>query len=224
MAGTSIVEDIELIVDDIGGSGGGQPPEPPGGDDDGDRERRYGPPIPPARRYATAIMVGMVSIVMFFMGMVAAFIFLRATNHKWTPLEIPKIVWFNTAVLLTSSAIIELARRKLVKGAVAQFRKIWLGVIALGILFVLGQLFAWRELVAAGYYLSSTQASSFFYIFTALHGIHLTGGIIALLYVGFRDFGRAKVSRQVAAEVSSYYWHFMDGLWIFLLALLYFGK
>lgn len=223
MAGTSIVEDIELIIEDIGG-GGGNPSGPPGGDDEGDRDKRPGPQVPPARRYATAVMVGMISIVMFFMGMVAAFIFLRATNHRWTPLQIPTIVWFNTVVLLASSALIELARKKLAQGDAGKFRKIWLGVIALGILFVLGQLFAWGELVAAGYYLSSTQASSFFYIFTALHGIHLTGGICALLYVGLRDFSRAKVSRSVAAEVSSYYWHFMDGLWVFLLALLYFGK
>jgi heme/copper-type cytochrome/quinol oxidase subunit 3 len=57
-----------------------------------------------------------------------------------------------------------------------------------------------------------------------LHGLHLLGGICALLYVSFRKFEKAKVSRSIAAEVASYYWHFMDGLWIFLLALLYVGK
>ncbi|MGH9742160.1 MAG: cytochrome c oxidase subunit 3, partial [Candidatus Acidiferrum sp.] len=94
----------------------------------------------------------------------------------------------------------------------------------LGVLFLIGQLVAWRQLVDAGFYLASNQASSFFYIFTGLHGLHLLGGICALLFVSFRKFERASVSRAVAAEIVSYYWHFMDGLWIFLFALLYFGK
>ncbi|HKW55831.1 MAG TPA: heme-copper oxidase subunit III [Candidatus Acidoferrum sp.] len=220
MPGNSLVEDIELIIEDIGG-GGGTPP--PGGGDD-DSGRRPGPRQPSSRRYATAIMLGIVSIVMFFMGMVAAYIFLRATNRNWVTLRLPGIVWFNTAVLLTSSAVIEFARKKLAFGDVPRFRKIWLAATALGVLFLLGQLFAWRELVVAGLYVATNQASSFFYIFTALHGLHLLGGICALLYVSFRKFELARVSRAIAAEVASYYWHFMDALWIFLLALLYLGR
>ena len=102
--------------------------------------------------------------------------------------------------------------------------KLWAVATILGVLFLTGQLVAWRQFVLAGFYVSSNQASSFFYIFTGLHGLHLFGGICALLYVSFRKFEKAKVSRAVAAEVASYYWHFMDGLWIFLLALLYLGK
>jgi cytochrome c oxidase subunit III len=221
MPGTTLVEEIELIIEDIGG--GGNPP-PPGGDDGDDSGKRRGPQQPSSRRYATAIMLGIVSIVMFFMGMVAAYIFLRATNRNWVTLRIPSIVWFNTIILLTSSGAIELARKKLAFGEVQRFRRIWLAATTLGILFLLGQLFAWRELVAAGFYVATNQASSFFYIFTALHGLHLLGGICALLYVSFRKFELAKVSRAIAAEVASYYWHFMDALWIFLLALLYLGK
>ncbi|HYL64977.1 MAG TPA: cytochrome c oxidase subunit 3 [Candidatus Methylomirabilis sp.] len=222
MPGTRLVEDIELIIDDIGG-GGGNPP-PPGGDDDDGRGGRRGPHQPSSRRYATAIMLGIVSIVMFFMGMVAAYIFLRATNPRWVTLRLPGIVWFNTAVLLTSSAAIELARKKLALGDVLRFQRMWFGATCLGVLFLLGQLFAWRELVVAGFYVATNQASSFFYIFTALHGLHLLGGICALLYVCFRKFELARVSRTIAAEVASYYWHFMDALWIFLLALLYLGR
>src|SRR5690348_6999111 len=102
MPGTSIVDDIELIIEDIGGGGGGKGP-PAGGDDGGESDKRRGPNVPSSRRYATAILLGMVSIVMFFMAMVGAFIFLRATNHQWVPLHLPSIVWFNTAVLLSSS-------------------------------------------------------------------------------------------------------------------------
>jgi cytochrome c oxidase subunit 3 len=117
-----------------------------------------------------------------------------------------------------------LARRRLALAHIRQFHRLWSVATALGILFLLGQLAAWRQFVLAGFYVATNQASSFFYIFTGLHGLHLLGGICALLYVSFRKFEKAKVSRSLAAEVASHYWHFMDGLWLFLLALLYLGK
>lgn len=223
MPGTTIVEDIGLIIEDIGGSGGKGPPA--GGDDGGEGGgKRRGPHSPSSRRYATAIILGILSVVMFFMAMASAFIFLRATSSRWVPLHLPSIIWFNTLVLLLSSGAMELARRRLALADVRQFRRLWLAATALGILFLLGQLAAWRQFVLAGFYVATNQASSFFYIFTGLHGLHLLGGICALLFVSFRKFEKAKVSRSVAAEVASYYWHFMDGLWLFLLALLYLGK
>ncbi len=222
MPGTSIVEDIELVIEDIGGGGGKGPPG--GGDDGGEGGKRRWPQSPSSRRYATAIALGIVSIVMFFMAMASAFIFLRATSNRWVPLHLPSLVWVNTVILLLSSVAMEVARRSLALADVRQFRKFWSAATALGVLFLIGQLVAWRQFVLAGFYVATNQASSFFYIFTGLHGLHLLGGICALLYVSFRRFEKAKVSRSVAAEVASYYWHFMDGLWIFLLALLYFGK
>ncbi|HKN73610.1 MAG TPA: cytochrome c oxidase subunit 3 [Candidatus Acidoferrum sp.] len=222
MAGTSIVEDIELIIEDIGGGGGKNPP--PGGDDGDEGGRRRGPQVPSSRRYATAIVIAIVSIVMFFMAMASAFIYTRANSNRWVPLHLPSVIWVNTAILLLSSGAMELSRRRLALADVRQFRKLWFVATALGILFLAGQLVAWRQFVLAGFYVSTNQASSFFYIFTGLHGLHLLGGICALLYVSFRKFEKAKVSRSVAAEVASYYWHFMDGLWVFLLALLYLGK
>jgi cytochrome c oxidase subunit 3 len=222
MPGTSIVEDIELIIEDIGGGGGKNPP--PGGDDGDEGGKRRGPQVPSSRRYATAIVVAIVSIVMFFMAMASAFLYTRANSNRWVPLHLPSVIWFNTVVLLLSSGAMELSRRRLSLGEVRQFRKLWFVATALGFLFLAGQLVAWRQFILAGFYVSTNQASSFFYIFTGLHGLHLLGGICALLYVSFRKFEKAKVSRTVAAEVASYYWHFMDGLWIFLLALLYLGK
>ena len=223
MPGTTIVEDIELIIEDIGGGGGKGPPA--GGDDgrDGGGKRRW-PQSPSSRRYATAIILGILSIVMFFMAMASAFIFLRATSSRWVPLHLPSIIWFNTLILLLSSGAMELARRRLALADIRQFRRLWSVATALGILFLLGQFAAWRQFVLAGFYVATNQASSFFYIFTGLHGLHLLGGICALLYVSFRKFEKAKVSRSVAAEVASHYWHFMDGLWLFLLVLLYLGK
>ena len=72
--------------------------------------------------------------------------------------------------------------------------------------------------------MASNPASSFFYIFTGAHGVHLLGGVAVLLFVLLRNFEKSRISVSVAAEITSYYWHFMDGLWVFLLALLYLGK
>src|SRR5882724_8908846 len=231
MPGTSVLDDIELIIEDIRGGGAGKPPSrDDDGDDGGDSGNTGGDRKPEPRRaspkkYSTAIALAMISILMFFMVLTAAFVVLRVNNlHTWSAIRLPWILWLNTAVLLTSSATLELARRKLRVDSLRGFKQMWALTTLLGIVFLTGQVVAWRHLAAEGVYMASRLASSFFYVFTALHAAHLFGGICALLYVGLRNFEAAHVSRWVAAEVTSYYWHFMDGLWLFLLALLYFGQ
>jgi len=227
MPGTTAVPEVEVIAEDIGGGGGG-PLLPPDGGDDGDggsddrnRRRRWSPS---PRRYSTAITIGIVSILMFFMALASAFIVLRRGSELWVTVHLPRVLWANTCVLLASSFTLESARQRLYLADATGFRKFWLATTVLGFLFVAGQLVAWRQLVAQGVYIASNQASSFFYIFTGSHAVHLLGGVGALLFVAFRKFEKTKISLQAAAEITSYYWHFMDGLWIFLLALLYLGK
>ncbi len=225
MPGTTAFPDEELITDDVGGGGGGPPPPPGGGDDgDGDDRNRRRKWSPTPRRYSTAITLGIVSILMFFMALSSAFIVLRRGSNVWVPVHLPLVLWANTGILLASSFTLEVARRRLSLADLPGFRKFWTVTTVLGFLFVGGQLIAWRQLVAQGVYIASNQASSFFYIFAAAHGVHLLGGVGALLYVLLRKVETAILSRSMAAEVASYYWHFMDGLWIFLLALLYLGK
>ena len=219
MPGTREIQEIEIILEDIGGGGGN---EPPVGGDGGDGDKRRRPEPPSARRYYSAIGLGIISIFMFFMALTSAFL-VRRTSSDWVPVHLPMVVWLNTAILLASSATLELARKRLATGDLKGFRTLWRVTTALGILFLIGQLFAWRQLVAQGLYVSVNPASSFFYIFTGAHGLHIVGGVAALLYVLFRTFEKGSHSRQLAAEITSYYWHFMDGLWLFLLALLSLG-
>ena len=226
MPGTTELPEIDLIIEDIGNGGGGKPPAG-GGDDDGggddeNKRRRKGTPSP--KRYSTAITIALVSILMFFMALASAFIVLRRGSDAWVTVRLPPILWVNTLILIASSFTLEAARRRLSDSNASSFRKLWLLTTGLGILFVAGQLIAWRQLVAQGVFLASNQASSFFYIFTGAHAVHLLGGVAALLYVSFRKLDTAKVSVSALAEIASYYWHFMDGLWVFLLALLYLGK
>jgi cytochrome c oxidase subunit 3 len=221
--GATVTEDIELIIDDRGGGGGGKVP-PAGGDGGGDGDKHRRPRKPSQRLYSTAIALAMASILMFFLGLCTAFIVLMHVSGVWVPVRLPKILLLNTAILLTSSYTLERARKYLFRGDPLRFEKLWRITTALGILFLLGQLIAWLQLFASGVYIASNQATSFFYIFTAAHAVHLLGGVTALSYVALRNFDQAKISRNTAVKISSYYWHFMDGLWIFLLALLYLGR
>jgi cytochrome c oxidase subunit III len=219
MPGTREIQEIEIIIEDIGGGGGHEPPH---GGDGGDGDKRRGSGRPSARRYYTAIGLGLVSIFMFFMALTSAFLF-RKTANDWVAVHLPAVIWFNTVILLASSATLEAARKRLAAADLKGFRRLWQMTTALGIFFLLGQLAAWRQLVTQGIYVSVNPASSFFYIFTGAHGIHVVGGVAGLLYVLFRAFEKASLSRELAAEIVSYYWHFMDGLWLFLLALLSLG-
>jgi len=229
MPGTA-VDEIELIIEDIRGNSGGKPPSRHGDDDGGGDEGGGGdhapePRRPNTRKYSTGVMLAMVSITMFFLVPTAAFVTLRVSNlHNWNSIHLPAILWVNTLVLLLSSATLEVARRRLHMDDATGFRRMWSLTTALGLLFVMGQVIAWRHLAAQGFYQTSRLASSFFYVFTVLHAVHLLGGICALAYVELHRFDAARVSRAIAADIASYYWHFMDGLWVFLLALLYFGR
>ncbi|HKV60575.1 MAG TPA: cytochrome c oxidase subunit 3 [Candidatus Acidoferrum sp.] len=227
MPGATTTPDIEIVVEDIGGGGGGTIPPPGGGDDgdggDDDSGRRRDWSSTP-KRYSTAIALGLIAILMFFMALASAFIVLRRGSGVWITIHLPAIVWANTGVLLASSFTLGVARKRLALADVLGFKRFWFVTTVLGFLFVAGQLVAWRQLVAQGVYIASNQASSFFYIFTGAHAVHLLGGVGGLVYVLARKFGEKDISRSIAAEVASYYWHFMDGLWIFLLALLYLGK
>ncbi len=223
MPGTPVLDDIPINIEDHGGRGGGSIP-PPGGDDgDDDKKRRRFEASSP-RRYYTGIALGIVSILMFFMALASAYLVRRATSTQWAPIRLPAILWVNTLILLGSSAAIERARKFLLLGDFPGFRSSWLITTGLGLAFLVGQLIAWRQLASQGIYVATNQASGFFYIFTALHGVHLIGGVTALLYVLQRKIDPQKAPLAIVADVTSYYWHFMDGLWIFLLAILYLGK
>jgi cytochrome c oxidase subunit III len=223
MPGTVATPEIELIIEKKTSDGGGgnlPPTGKNGGGDDGKRPRRDNSS---PKRYYTGMALGIVSILMFFMALAATFLVLRG-GRNWVPVHIPTLMWINTVVLLASSTTLEIARRELAQGRLFAYRKLWLLTTALGVSFLVGQILAWRQLVAQGIYLANNAASGFFYIFTGLHALHLVGGVAALIFVAKRNFDQAQVTRTVAAEVTSYYWHFMDALWLFLLALLYLDK
>jgi cytochrome c oxidase subunit 3 len=219
MAAT-LTPDIEIIES---GHGGGGIDFPAGGDDDGGGSGGGRPEIP-QRAYFTMIQLALAGIVMFFMALTSSFLVRKGLGDDWVAFGLPRVLWFNSFVLLASSLTIEVARRNLREGALALFKRWWSITTALGVLFVVGQWMAWRNLAAQGVFLATNPSSSFFYVLTALHAMHLMGGIIFLVVVGLRSWRRSRITRSTAAGLAAIYWHFMDGLWLFLLALLYLGR
>jgi cytochrome c oxidase subunit 3 len=206
-------------ADDVaGGKGGGAGGRGFGGDrgDDG----RTG--AVPARAYRTGMWMALAAIVMLFAAFTSAMVVRRGVSNDWVATALPRILWLNTVVLMASSATLELSRRSLA-GATPQRFTHWLyATLALGTAFVAGQLAAWRELAGRGVYLATNPSSSFFYLLTAAHGVHLLGGIVALVYLVYRARSIARFTHgHTAVEVTAMYWHFMDGLWVYVLLLLW---
>ena len=163
--------------------------------------------------------------------------------RNWMPVTLPvRLLLVNTFVLLLSSLSIEMARRSVKREmALAPLRGIpgialdddragggtwWIGItVALGLMFLGGQWMAWQTLRAHGFHVDSGGASPFVYLLTAAHAVHLAGGILVLLYAGaIFLLHRAVEQRRIVVEVASWYWHFMGVLWVYIFALLEFGR
>jgi cytochrome c oxidase subunit 3 len=169
--------------------------------------------------------VGIATISMTFAAFTSALVARQGTSVDWQHFRLPPILYFNTLVLLASSLTLESSRRRLARpGARPDGESgslLWLRVtLGLGLAFLAGQVLAWRGLAAQGLYLATSPSSAFFYVFTALHGIHLLGGLGGLLYVSGRVAGSPGPQARTALGAASLYWHFMAVLWLYVLALL----
>ncbi|WP_454632524.1 cytochrome c oxidase subunit 3 [Bradyrhizobium cenepequi] len=146
---------------------------------------------------------------------------MRMNMVDWRTLPVPALLWFNTGVLMLSSVALQwaymAARRDDIDG-------VSVGLCAGGasaVIFLVGQLLAWRQLSDAGYYLASNPANSFFYLITAAHGLHLIGGLVALGRTTAKMWRGAEVAQvRVSVELCAIYWHFLLLVWLVLLGLL----
>ena len=177
-------------------------------------------------RYRIGMWVGIASIVMMFTSLSSAYIVRSASANDWIPLAIPKILFGSTALILVSSVTLEIARRNLKQSLTGAYGRYLLLTALLGLGFLLAQLIAWRQLAQQGIYVASHPHSSFFYLLTGAHAVHLLGGLLALGFLWFRSRRHLVeetlvAKRQGAVDAVTIYWHFMDGLWIYLFLLLF---
>ena len=170
--------------------------------------------------------VGLASVAMLFTSLSSAYIVRSASSNDWTQLPMPRVLLASTALILASSVTIETARRKL-RAALSALYSRWLFItVLLGLAFLGAQLIAWRQLARQGLYLASNPHSSFFYLLTGAHAVHLLGGLSGLTLLWLRS--RRPVTeeslvarRKAATDAVTIYWHFMDALWIYLFLLLF---
>lgn len=161
------------------------------------------------------------TLTMLFAGFTSAYLVRRA-GSDWQTIPLPALLWFNTLVLLASSLTLEAARASLRHYRLEALKNWLLATTVLGLTFLAGQLVVWKQLVAGGVYLPTSPHSSFFYMLTGVHGAHVVGGILVLLYA----LGRAWRARWTPAEptglnLCATYWHFVDGLWLYLFLLMF---
>jgi cytochrome c oxidase subunit III len=175
----------------------------------------------PDRAYRTGVWMGLAAVTMLFAALTSALVVRKGLSNDWVPTALPPVLYFNTLVLLASSGTFELSRRALKLNLASPFLRWLYATLALGLVFIAGQLLAWRELALRGVYLATNPSSSFFYVLTAAHGVHLLGGIVALGYLAAcgRKIAEGR-KKRLAVECTALYWHFMDGLWIYLFILL----
>jgi cytochrome c oxidase subunit III len=221
-----------------GGGGGGR-----GGDDRPSYSERL-------RRYRLGLVLALSSVVMLFISFTTAYVVRKAGAvwdparndyiSNWVPLNLPlRILLINTFILILSSATLEVARRRAAEDvAVAPIADIpgiradynhalpWLwSTIVLGLAFLTGQAYAWRALQHLNPSFAVNASSSFFFILTGVHAVHLMGGILALFYAGLSHWlHKPPETRRMVIDVASWYWHFMGLLWIYIFGLLYFAR
>jgi cytochrome c oxidase subunit III len=228
--------------------GPSEPPHYGGGD------RGHGPDEPGyyerRRRYRLGVVLALVSVGAIFTALTVAYVFVhnnvlwdpRQHVHyrHWLPLPLPvELLLINSVVLLISSFTLEMARRNVTHRAVTAMladipgvawvrdRSLpWLGAtVLLGGGFLAGQLMAWQRMQHAGFYLATVPSSSFFYLLTATHGLHLAGGILVLLYAAAASVLHHNLTtRRIVLDAAAWYWHFMAALWVYVFALMYFAK
>ena len=206
-----------ITTDIVGGRGA--PPATAGFGGGGDGEGRGAS----RRASITGLLVLLAASVMLFAAFTSAFFVRRGLSNDWVNTPLPPILWINTGVLVASSIALELARAALRAGRRVAFNRYWTGATILGALFLGVQYLAWRQLNAAGFYLATNPSSSFFFVLTCTHAVHLLGGISALGYIDVQALLlRLGPGKRTAVDVSAYFWHFLDAIWIFLMALFFF--
>lgn len=174
----------------------------------------------------TGIWVALAAIAMMFAALTSALYVREGASTDWHHIVLPPILWFNTLALIASSITLEIARRR-----VAAFMRgressrsgpsLWLNAtMLLGLVFVVGQYLAWLKLRSQGLYLPTNPNSSFFYVFTGVHAVHVVGGLGGLTRVMAKFRSTTSPLRRSTIDATSYYWHFMGLLWVYLLFVL----
>jgi cytochrome c oxidase subunit III len=218
----------------------------PGGGGEAGEGRDAPSPQDRLLRARLGLGIALTPVLMMFLILTLAFMVRRflafgdadasSAFRDWIHIQLPiSLLLVNSLILALSGVTMELSRRRMARQVVlAPVLEIpgvslgnergvpWLNVtVVLGFAFLAGQVFVWRHLAGGGYLLHGNRASAFFYLTTLLHAIHLSGGVLALLYAAAMPLlHRALDSRRLVVDIAAWYWHFMTALWLLMLPML----
>jgi cytochrome c oxidase subunit 3 len=179
--------------------------------------------------YRIAVIATLAFVTVTFSALAVVFVLRSRVPMNWRHIILPPILWLDTAVLIGSSITYEVGHRRLIGDDQRGFFRWMMLTTALGLLFLLGQLLAWWQILAAGQLVASNPHSSFFFLFSGMHGIHIIVGLAGLFALLYRtrepaSGPRWQMNTRVLANAVALFWHYLDGLWIVLFALLLFVK
>lgn len=167
-----------------------------------------------------SLWIAMGSITMMFIGFTSAYVVKRA-QANWFTFQLPVIFWISTAVILTSSVTIQMAVKQFRNRNMQRYKQLITLTAILGVAFAACQWMGFKQMNDMGLPLSGPASVSFIYVIVSAHLLHVLGGVVALLIMFGRAFRtRVRTYSAVPIEVAATYWHFVDGLWIYLLIFL----
>lgn len=165
------------------------------------------------------LWVAIGSILMMFAGLTSAYI-VKRSQASWLMIEIPMMFWYSTATILASSVTVQLALKALKKREMINYKRLLLVTAVLGVLFIVLQVVGFRQFAAQDIRLvgaGSNASYSFLLAISGLHGVHVLGGVVALVVIAIRALNSSTRSYStVPLEIAATYWHFVDALWIYL--------
>ena len=165
------------------------------------------------------LWVAIGSILMMFAGLTSAYI-VKRSQASWLMIEIPMMFWYSTATILASSVTVQLALKALKKREIINYRRLLAVTAVLGVLFIVLQIVGFRQFAAQDIRLvgaGSNASYSFLLAISGLHGIHVLGGVVALVVIAIRALNSSTRSySSLPLEIAATYWHFVDALWIYL--------
>ena len=169
-------------------------------------------------KVALVIFLGVASILF---SLFTVSYFMRMELPDWTPMSDPAQLWFNTGLLVISSVLFQWARNISSSDSQKNIMTAFIGAGVFAILFIAGQLVSWGNLQAAGFYVASNPANSFFYLLTGVHGLHLLGGLWVWSKSSIRLLTSGKPHDiRLSIELCSMYWHFLLIVWLIMFAIL----
>lgn len=164
------------------------------------------------------LWVAMASMVMMFAGLTSALI-VKSNLTGWRTVELPKIFWVSTALILLSSVTMQMAIKAFKSRNMQKYRNLLTITLVLGVAFVVCQIYGFSELWANNIrFRGASGAGQFFYAIAGLHALHILGGIVALSIMLIKSLtGKVKLYSAIPVEILGTYWHFVDILWLYLL-------